>query len=123
MSRFAPQMVCFGLVTIWSFATPPTIKSFLAFTATTEGRIRFPRSVGTTLGILLRTEATQMLVVPRSMPMMRVLSAIGSGRVLACTLQGCGREKSYGARALRGTTCHLALAAYGRSGAVTSRRG
>src|SRR5919106_4037260 len=77
MSRFAPQMVFFGFVTIWSFATPPTIRSFFALTATTDGRIRFPRSVGTTLGILLRTEATQMLVVPRSIPMMRALSAIG----------------------------------------------
>src|SRR5512134_2879346 len=38
--------------------------------ATTVGRIRLPRSVGTTFGMRARTWATQALVVPRSMPMM-----------------------------------------------------
>src|SRR3954462_5034360 len=79
MRRFAPQMVFLGLVTIWSLATPPTSRSPLPESATTEGRIRFPRSVGTTFGIRLRTEAAHVLVVPRSIPTMRVFSAMDSG--------------------------------------------
>src|SRR5512140_1735067 len=63
-------MVFFGFVTSWSFATPPTRRSPFSESATTVGRIRFPRSVGTTFGIRLRTYATHAFVVPRSIPMM-----------------------------------------------------
>src|SRR5512133_3216650 len=42
----------------------------LSPSATMVGRMRLPRSVGTTFGIRLRTCATQAFVVPRSMPMM-----------------------------------------------------
>src|SRR5512133_188423 len=86
MSRLAPQMVFLGLVTIWSLATPPTTTSPLAEVATTDGRIQFPRSVGTTLGIRLRTEAAHVFVVPRSMPTMRCFSAMG--RPICTTTSG-----------------------------------
>src|SRR5271166_4366386 len=69
-------MVLVGLTTIWSLATFPTSRSPLAETATTDGRMRFPRSVGTTLGMRFRTDATQVLVVPRSIPTMRGFSAM-----------------------------------------------
>src|SRR5689334_11552588 len=63
-------MVFLGFVTIWSFATPPTRYSPFSESATTLGSTRLPLSVGTTRGIRLRTCATQVLVVPRSMPRM-----------------------------------------------------
>src|SRR5437867_3908354 len=69
-------MVFLGLTTIWSLATPPTRRSPFSESATTEGRIKLPLSVGTTLGTLLRTNATQVFVVPRSIPTMRGLSGV-----------------------------------------------
>src|SRR6266536_5318091 len=63
-------MVFFGFVTIWSLATPPTRKSPFSLSATTRGRTRLPLAVGTTRGMRLRTCATQVFVVPRSMPRM-----------------------------------------------------
>src|SRR5436309_2408300 len=70
-------MVLRGLVTTWSFAIPPMSRSPLGESATTEGRIRLPLSVGTTLGTRFLTDATRVLVVPRSIPMMRGFSATG----------------------------------------------
>src|SRR5215469_345899 len=70
-------MVFFGFTTIWSFAIFPIRRSPFSLSATTEGRTRFPRSVGTTLGIRFRTEATRVLVVPRSIPTMRGFSDMG----------------------------------------------
>src|SRR6266545_75259 len=63
-------MVLRGFVTIWSLATPPTRKAPFSESATTLGSTRLPLSVGTTLGMRLRTCATQVFVVPRSMPRM-----------------------------------------------------
>ena len=78
-------MVFFGFTTIWSFATPPIRRSPLSLRATTDGSMRLPRSVGTTLGMRFRTEATSVLVVPRSMPTMRGFSAM---KVEPSTLRG-----------------------------------
>src|SRR3954465_9910527 len=61
-------MVLRGLTTIWSFATWPTRRSPFSLTATTLGRMSEPLSLGTTRATLLRTYATQVFVVPRSMP-------------------------------------------------------
>src|SRR5947209_174831 len=61
-------MVLRGLVTIWSLATLPTSRSPFSLIATTLGRMSAPRSLGTTRALLLRTYATHVLVVPRSMP-------------------------------------------------------
>src|SRR5437764_13907701 len=73
-------MVLRGFTTIWSLATFPTSRSPFSDTATTEGRMRAPRSLGTTLAILLRTYATHVLVVPRSMPSRMGFSAMGALR-------------------------------------------
>src|SRR5260370_33940659 len=61
-------MVFLGLTTIWSLATLPTKRSPFSLTATTLGRMSEPLSLGTTRATLLRTYATQVLVLPRSMP-------------------------------------------------------
>src|SRR5215813_3875701 len=71
-------MVFLGFTTIWSLAIFPIRRSPFSLSATTEGSTRLPRSVGTTLGIRFRTEATRVLVVPRSIPTMRALSAMGA---------------------------------------------
>src|SRR3989442_3323721 len=68
-------MVLRGLTTIWSLATLPTSRSPLSLIATTLGRMSEPLSLGTTRATLLRTYATHVLVVPRSMPSRMGLSA------------------------------------------------
>src|SRR5712664_441129 len=72
-------MVLRGFTTIWSLATLPTRSSPFSETATTLGRMSAPLSLGTTFAILLRTYATHVLVVPRSIPRRMGFSAI-SGR-------------------------------------------
>src|SRR5207248_8754974 len=86
-------MVLRGLTTIWSLATLPTRRSPLSLIATTLGRISDPLSLGTTRATLLRTYATHVFVVPRSMPRRMDLSAgMKLGR---CYGGGCpGRNKS-----------------------------
>src|SRR5262249_15731668 len=61
-------MVLRGFTTIWSLATLPTRSSPFSDIATTLGRISAPLSLGTTFAILLRTYATHVFVVPRSIP-------------------------------------------------------
>src|SRR5438105_4416031 len=68
-------MVLRGLTTIWSLATLPTSRSPLSLIATTLGRMSEPLSLGTTRATLLRTYATHVFVVPRSMPSRMGLSA------------------------------------------------
>src|SRR5437588_6212565 len=75
-------MVLRGFTTIWSLATLPTSRSPLSLTATTLGRISAPLSLGTIRATLLRTYATQVLVVPRSIPSRMGLSG-------AMELTGC----------------------------------
>src|SRR5712671_3570678 len=72
-------MVLRGFTTIWSLATLPTSISPFSETATTLGRMSAPLSLGTTRAILLRTYATHVFVVPRSIPSRMGFSAM-SGR-------------------------------------------
>src|SRR6266849_1238758 len=58
-------MVLRGFTTIWSLATLPTRSA--------------PLSLGTTFAILLRTYATHVFVVPRSIPSRMGFSAISGG--------------------------------------------
>src|SRR6266478_2187758 len=90
-------MVLRGFTTIWSLATLPTRRSPLSLIATTLGRINDPLSLGTTRATLLRTYATQVFVVPRSIPSRMGLSAamqllecygaapLGSNKCSGCT--------------------------------------
>src|SRR5712692_1142853 len=82
-------MVLRGFTTIWSLATLPTSRSPFSLTATTEGRMSDPLSLGTTRATLLRTYATQVLVVPRSMPSRMGLSgAMNAGRCYGAARPG-----------------------------------
>src|SRR5438445_165787 len=69
-------MVLRGFTTIWSLATLPTRSSPFSEIATTLGRMSAPLSLGTTFAILLRTYATHVFVVPRSIPRRMGFSAI-----------------------------------------------
>src|SRR5436853_7025099 len=88
-------MVLRGLTTLWSLATFPTRRSPFSDIATTEGRISAPLSLGTTLAILLRTNATHVLVVPRSIPSTMGLSATLAGMLVrrACARQETVRDR------------------------------
>ena len=56
-------------VTPWRFATLPTRRSPSFMNETTEGVVLLPSALGMTCGSPLSTNATQELVVPKSIPM------------------------------------------------------
>ena len=62
-------MVFFALVTAWRLADAPTRTSPSSAKATTEGVVRAPSEFSITLGLPPSMIATQLFVVPRSMPM------------------------------------------------------
>ncbi len=74
ISRLTAKMVFCGLVSACRRATCPTRRSPLAGKPTTDGVVRAPSELGTTLTSADEltdapsTTATQELVVPRSMP-------------------------------------------------------
>src|SRR5690349_24864333 len=69
MSRFTAKIVFFALVTACRFAGAPTRISPSSAYATTEGVVRAPSEFSITLGWPPSMIATQLFVVPRSMPM------------------------------------------------------
>src|SRR5205807_1772669 len=95
-------MLLRGFTTIWSLATLPTRSSPFSDMATTLGRISAPLSLGTTRAILLRTYATHVFVVPRSIPSTMGFSAIA---VLDEFLDGTARR----VRGARKARSHLPL--------------
>jgi hypothetical protein len=56
------------LVIAWRFAGSPTLRSPLSRNATIEGVVLLPSLLGITTGSLPSITATQLLVVPRSIP-------------------------------------------------------
>ncbi len=58
-----------GFVTAWRLAGWPTRRSPSSVNATIEGVVRAPSEFSITLGVEPSITATQLLVVPRSMPM------------------------------------------------------
>jgi len=62
-------MVRSGLVMACRFATWPTSRSPSLVNATTDGVMRLPSSLVSTLGSRPSMMATTLFVVPRSMPM------------------------------------------------------
>src|SRR5829696_3320971 len=66
--RLTERMVRSGLVMAWRLATSPTRTSPLFEKATTEGVVRPPSALGTTVGSPASRTLTTELVVPRSMP-------------------------------------------------------
>ena len=55
-------------VAIWRFAAPPTRRSPSLVNATTLGVVRSPSALVMTTGLPPSTTATQLFVVPRSIP-------------------------------------------------------
>ena len=69
ISRFTAKMVFFALVIACRFAGAPTTISPSSRYATTDGVVRAPSEFSITFGWPPSMMATQLLVVPRSMPM------------------------------------------------------
>src|SRR5262249_53588560 len=68
MKRLIEKMVFSEFVIACRFATSPTRRSPLLVKATIEGVVRLPSALGMTTGSPPSITATQLFVVPRSMP-------------------------------------------------------
>src|SRR5437764_6146775 len=68
MKRLIEEIVFCGLVTAWRLATVPTSLSPDCVNATTEGVVRPPSAFSITVGSPPSSTAMQLLVVPRSIP-------------------------------------------------------
>ena len=73
MKRLMLEMVFVGLVMAWRLAGSPTLRSPPSMKATTEGVVRLPSLLLMTTGSFPSITATQLLVVPRSMPMILLM--------------------------------------------------
>ena len=69
MKRLIEKIVFWGLVTCWRRAGAPTSRCPSLVNATTDGVVRPPSALGITVGSPPSSTAMQLLVVPRSMPM------------------------------------------------------
>ncbi len=58
----------FGLVMAWRLAGSPTLRSPSFMKPTTDGVVRLPSLLAITTGSLPSKTATQLLVVPKSIP-------------------------------------------------------
>src|SRR3954470_5509702 len=68
MRRFTAKTVLSGLVTAWRLAGWPISRSPSLANATIDGVVRAPSAFSMTLGLPPSITATQLLVVPRSIP-------------------------------------------------------
>src|SRR6266567_3105419 len=68
MKRLMLKTVFSGFVTAWRLATWPTSRSPVLVIATTDGVVRAPSAFGITTGSPPSITATQLFVVPRSIP-------------------------------------------------------
>ncbi len=68
MNRLIEYTVFSGLVIACRLATAPTSRSPLLVNATIDGVVRPPSSLGITFGSPPSITATQLFVVPRSIP-------------------------------------------------------
>src|SRR6267143_6809108 len=75
MNRLIEYTVFSGLVTACRFATCPTRRSSVFVIATTDGVVRPPSWLGITTGSPPCITATTELVVPRSIPMILLMTA------------------------------------------------
>src|SRR5437588_3591285 len=76
MKRLIEKIVFCGLVTACRLATVPTRRSPEAVNATTEGVVRPPSAFSTTVGSPPSSTAMQLLVVPRSIPIVLPMSVL-----------------------------------------------
>ena len=75
MNRLIEKTVFSGFVTAWRLATWPTSRSPVLVNATTDGVRRPPSGLVMTTGSPPSMTATTELVVPRSMPMILLMSS------------------------------------------------
>src|SRR5882724_4217221 len=75
MNRLIEYTVFSGLVTACRFATCPTRRSSVFVIATTDGVVRPPSWLGITTGSPPCITATTELVVPRSIPIILLMTA------------------------------------------------
>src|ERR1700761_4893596 len=68
MKRLIEKTVFCGLVTAWRLATVPPSRSPPCVKATTDGVVRPPSAFSITVGSPPSSTAMQLLVVPRSIP-------------------------------------------------------
>src|SRR5437764_6368460 len=76
MKRLIEKTVFWGFVTAWRLATVPTSLSPDWANATTEGVVRPPSAFSMTVGSPPSSTAMQLLVVPRSIPIVFPISAL-----------------------------------------------
>ena len=76
MKRLIENTVFSGLVTAWRLATWPTSRSPDLVKPTTEGVMRLPSGLVMTTGSPPSMTATTELVVPRSIPMILLMSSV-----------------------------------------------
>ncbi len=76
MKRLMEKMVFVGLVMAWRLAGSPTLRSPPSTNPTTLGVVRLPSLFAMTTGSLPSITATQLLVVPRSMPMILLIVVV-----------------------------------------------
>ena len=74
MKRLMLKMVFCGLVMAWRFAGSPTLRSPPSMKAMIEGVVRFPSALVMTTGSLPSITETQLLVVPKSIPMILLIA-------------------------------------------------
>ncbi len=74
--RLMAKKVLDGLVTAWRLAGWPTTRSPSSWMPTTDGVVRTPSAFSITLGVLPSMIATHELVVPRSMPIILLISKL-----------------------------------------------
>ncbi|EAP88521.1 hypothetical protein CA2559_07160 [Croceibacter atlanticus HTCC2559] len=73
IKRLIEETVFVGLVTACLFAGSPTLISPPSTKAMTEGVVRLPSAFGITVGSLPSITATQLLVVPKSIPIILLI--------------------------------------------------
>src|SRR5215203_4357056 len=76
MNRLIEKIVFSGFVTCWRRAGAPTSRWASFVNATTDGVVRPPSAFGMTVGSPPSSTAIQLLVVPRSMPIVFAMPAL-----------------------------------------------
>ena len=87
--RLMDETVFSGLVMAWRLATWPTRRSPVLVKPTTDGVVRAPSALGMTTGSPPSITATQLLVVPRSIPMILLILKGSSLKALLIVVVGC----------------------------------
>src|SRR4051812_209290 len=94
--RLTAKTVASGFVMAWRFAICPTRRSPASVNPTIEGVVRLPSELGMTTGSPPSMTATQLLVVPRSMPITLGMEAVVPPASCTSTFAGSGKNAPRG---------------------------